>query len=91
MCSIYSAPYRLSSTYFGRQIPSTVVNLPTKFCDDRAKGLGQSFLSPSLCENTMVRGGHVLLIYSRNVSARPPKLYPKFGVDRVNLSKVLFI
>ena len=40
MCSIYSAPYRLSSTCFGRQIPSTVVNLPTKFCDDRAKGVG---------------------------------------------------
>ena len=26
MCSIYSAPYRLSSTCFGRQIPSPVVN-----------------------------------------------------------------
>ena len=36
---IYSAPYRLSSTCFGRQIPSTVVNLPTKFCDDGAKGV----------------------------------------------------
>ena len=36
----YSAPYRLSSTCFGRQIPSPVVNLPTKVCDDRAKGVG---------------------------------------------------
>ena len=40
MCSIYSAPYRLSSICFGRQIPSPVVNLPTKFCHDRAKGVG---------------------------------------------------
>ena len=40
MCSIYSAPYRLSSTCSGRQIPSTVVNLPTKFCDYRAKVVG---------------------------------------------------
>ena len=40
MCSIHSAPYRLSSICFGRQIPSPVVNLPTKFCDDRTKGVG---------------------------------------------------
>ena len=40
MCGINSTPYRLSLTFFGRQIPSTVVNLPTKFCDDRAKGVG---------------------------------------------------
>ena len=40
MCGIYSTPYRLSSTCSGRQIPSTVMNLPTKFCDDRAKGVG---------------------------------------------------
>ena len=31
------------------------------------------------------------LIYSRNVSVRPPNLYTKFGVDRVNLSQVSFI
>ena len=40
MCSIYNAPYRLSSRGFGRQIHSPVVNLPTTFCDDRAKGVG---------------------------------------------------
>ena len=39
-CSIYIAPYRLSFTCFWREIPSPVVNLPTKFCDDRAKGVG---------------------------------------------------
>ena len=36
---IHSASYRLSSC-FGRQIPSPVVNLPTRFCDDRAKDVG---------------------------------------------------
>ena len=77
MSSIYSAPYGLSSTCFGRQIPeSPVVNLPSEFCDDRPKGVG------------------VMAIISKH---RPLQKYtglwrPCFDrVDRVNLSKVLFI
>ena len=31
----YSAACRLSSTCFGRLIPSPVVNIPTKNCDGR--------------------------------------------------------
>ena len=71
---IYSAPYRLSSTCFNRQITSPVLNRLTKFCDDRTEGVsnGQSFLSPAHYKDTLFRGGNVFwpiwLIYSRNVS-----------------------
>ena len=87
----------MSLTCFGRQIPSTVVNLPTRFCDDRTKGvevMANHFYAPPTAK---IHGSLVAmllpvwLIYRRNLSFHTRKLNSIFGVDRVNLSKALFI
>ena len=56
---------------------------------------GQYLLSPTLCKNILLDGGHVFwpiaLINKRNYWLGPPMPYTKFGVDNRNISKVLFI
>ena len=57
--------------------------------------VGVACASLTVSEDSLVRGGHVFwpiwLIYNRNVYFHPLRLCPNFGVDRVNISKLLFI
>ena len=56
---------------------------------------GQYLLSPTHCEDILLDGGYVfrptVFINNRNYWLVPSMPYSTFGVDSINISKVLFI
>ena len=87
----YSAHYRLSSTC-SRQIPSPAVNLPTKFCDDRAKGVGVRAIHFKTLSITKIHWSMTSMFFDQSgLFIIEISFFIKFSLDRVNLSKVLFI